>query len=180
MLGREPVALRRDVEAIQIPYGEKLALPAGSEVTVYQVLGGNYTVLTDRGMLVRIDARDADALGETAQAPSGAGAVDGSNPESVGKAVWEQLKTCYDPEIPVNIYELGLIYQVEVDDDGSVVVMMTLTSPHCPVAQSLPREVEMKVRAVPGVTSARVLVVWDPPWNPSMMSEAAKLELGMM
>ncbi|MBI4547401.1 MAG: SUF system Fe-S cluster assembly protein [Ignavibacteriae bacterium] len=93
--------------------------------------------------------------------------------------VVEALRTCFDPEIPVNIYELGLIYSVNVNDTGEVEVNMTLTSPHCPAAQSLPPEVETKVRGVQGVTSAKVNVVWDPPWNPSMMSEAAKLELGM-
>lgn len=92
--------------------------------------------------------------------------------------VIEALKTCYDPEIPVNIYELGLIYEVKVDDDGSVFIKMTLTTPHCPAAQSLPWEVEIKARGVPGVTNVTVDVVWDPPWNPTMMSEAARLQLG--
>lgn len=91
----------------------------------------------------------------------------------------EAIKTCYDPEIPVNIYELGLIYDVKVAADGGVLVVMTLTSPHCPAAQSLPREVEAKVKAVPNVSQAVVKVVWDPQWNPSMMTEAARLELGM-
>ena len=89
------------------------------------------------------------------------------------------LNTCYDPEIPVNIYELGLIYDVKVAADGGVLVVMTLTTPHCPAAQSLPREVEEKVKKVAGVTATKVQVVWDPPWNPAMMSEAARLELGM-
>ena len=93
--------------------------------------------------------------------------------------VIEALRTCFDPEIPVNIYELGLIYHVDVDDAGAVKVAMTLTSPSCPAAQSLPPEVEAKVKSVQGVSSAKVEVVWDPAWNPSMMSEAARLELGM-
>lgn len=93
--------------------------------------------------------------------------------------VIEALRTCYDPEIPVNIYEMGLIYEVKVAADGGVLVVMTLTSPHCPAAQSLPQEAETKVKRVPGVTAVAVKVVWDPPWNPGMMSEAAKLELGM-
>jgi FeS assembly SUF system protein len=91
----------------------------------------------------------------------------------------EAIRTCYDPEIPVNIYEMGLIYEVKVAADGGVLVVMTLTSPHCPAAQSLPKEVEAKVKGIPGVSAVAVQVVWDPPWNPSMMSEAAKLELGM-
>jgi len=93
--------------------------------------------------------------------------------------VIEALRTCFDPEIPVNIYELGLIYDVKVEPAGAVEVRMTLTSPHCPVAQSLPAEVEARIKEVPGVTDARVEVVWDPPWEPSRMSEAAKLQLGM-
>ena len=93
--------------------------------------------------------------------------------------VTEVLRTCFDPEIPVNIYEMGLIYEVKVAADGGVLVVMTLTSPSCPAAQSLPKEVETKIKSVPGVTAAVVKVVWDPTWNPGMMSEAAKLELGM-
>lgn len=92
--------------------------------------------------------------------------------------VIEAIRLCYDPEIPVNIYDLGLIYDVTVTPEADVLVTMTLTSPHCPAAQSLPRDVESRSKLVPGVKSVRVGVVWDPPWNPSMMSEAAKLELG--
>ncbi len=93
--------------------------------------------------------------------------------------VIESIKTCFDPEIPVNIYEMGLIYDVKVATDGGVLVVMTLTSPSCPAAQSLPKEVEAKVKGVPGVTAAVAKVVWEPTWTPSLMSEAAKLELGM-
>jgi FeS assembly SUF system protein len=93
--------------------------------------------------------------------------------------VIEAIRSCYDPEIPVNIYEMGLVYDVLVAADGGVLVVMTLTSPHCPAAQSLPKEVEEKVKAVPGVTAVKVDVVWDPPWNPDMMTEAARLELGL-
>ena len=93
--------------------------------------------------------------------------------------VIEVIRTIYDPEIPVNIYEMGLVYEVNVDDDGNVHILMTLTSPMCPVAESLPPEVEEKVAATDGVASAKVEITWDPPWDPDMMSEAAKLELGM-
>jgi FeS assembly SUF system protein len=93
--------------------------------------------------------------------------------------VREALRTCYDPEIPVDIYELGLIYDVQVNDKGEVTVTMTLTTPHCPAAQSLPQEVGMKVKAIPRVSKVTVDVVWTPTWNPSMMSEAARLQLGM-
>ncbi len=93
--------------------------------------------------------------------------------------VIEALRTCYDPEIPVNIYELGLVYEVQVDDQAGVKIIMTLTSPHCPAVQSLPREIETKAKAVPGATSVKVELVWTPPWTPALMSEAAKLELGL-
>jgi FeS assembly SUF system protein len=100
--------------------------------------------------------------------------------EGIRQRVIEELQTVYDPEIPVNIYELGLIYDVEVDDDGAARIRMTLTTPMCPAAEELPPEVETKARSVEGVTSVQLDLVWDPPWNPSMMSEAAKLELGML
>jgi FeS assembly SUF system protein len=100
--------------------------------------------------------------------------------QELERRIVDVLKTCYDPEIPVNIYELGLIYNVDLQPEGSVNVRMTLTSPMCPVAGSLPPEVEAKIRNVPGVTSAKVEVVWEPPWTPAMMSEAAKLQLNMM
>ena len=98
----------------------------------------------------------------------------------LGEKIVEALKTVYDPEIPVNIYELGLVYKVDVEDDNKVVIDMTLTSPHCPVAETLPGEVEQKVAAVEGVAGCEVKIVWDPPWNPSMMTEEAQLELGMI
>ena len=107
-------------------------------------------------------------------------AADGFEPGPIETRVVEALKTCYDPEIPVDIYELGLIYEIKVVDDGSVTVRMTLTSPACPVAGSLPGEVEGRVREVPGVRGAAVELVWDPPWNQEMMSEAAKLKLGFL
>jgi FeS assembly SUF system protein len=102
------------------------------------------------------------------------------NPETIRERVIAAIRTCYDPEIPVNIYDLGLIYDVDVDSKGAVKVEMTLTSPMCPVAGSLPPEVEDRVRGVPGVTGASVEVVWEPPWSPDLMTEAAKLELGLM
>jgi len=92
----------------------------------------------------------------------------------------DALRTCFDPEIPVNIYELGLVYDIKADPSGAVAIRMTLTTPHCPAAQSLPGEVEARARAVPGVSDVKVEVVWDPPWDPSRMSEAAKLQLGML
>ena len=101
-------------------------------------------------------------------------------PSGIEMQVIEILRTCFDPEIPVNIYELGLIYEVKVDAAGAAYIKMTLTSPQCPVAESLPPDVENRVRGIPGITAVKVEVVWEPTWNPTMMSEAAKLELGMM
>lgn len=119
---------------------------------------------------------------EADQAPAGAAAAgaDGSiDPAAVREEIINVLRTVYDPEIPVNIYDLGLVYTVEVQPSGFVSVVMTLTSPMCPVAGSLPPEVEMKVQAVPGVADARVELVWEPPWNMSMMTEAARLQLNL-
>ncbi len=113
-------------------------------------------------------------------AASSADAAAGEPGGDLYEAVIEALKEIFDPEIPVNIYDLGLIYGVEVSDEGAVEVTMTLTTPHCPVAESMPGEVEMRVSAVPGVRDAEVNLVWDPPWDPSNMSDEAKLELGML
>ncbi len=117
---------------------------------------------------MEIESKDADRIPDFKPA------------EDLKEKVIEALQSCYDPEIPVNIYELGLVYKVDVSPTGEVGIVMTLTSPACPVAGSLPPEVEAKVRAIPGVSGARVDVVWDPPWTPDKMSEAAKLQLNMM
>ena len=121
------------------------------------------------------DARPADA--EQTSGTETPGKV--FSPEEIEQGVIEALRTVYDPEIPVNVYELGLVYAVDVDQSGKVLVRMTLTSPGCPVAGSLPVEVASKARRIPGVTDAKVELVWDPPWDPSMMTEAAKLQLGI-
>jgi FeS assembly SUF system protein len=118
-------------------------------------------------------------LDTPALAPSTPGTPEAIATEAIETEVVEAIKTIFDPEIPVNIYELGLIYDIDIGDDGRVEVKMTLTSPGCPVAGSLPGEVEAKVAAVPGVSSAHIELVWDPPWNPGLMTEAAKLQLGM-
>ena len=106
--------------------------------------------------------------------------MDTINGTIIEAQVVEALRSCFDPEIPVNIYELGLIYEVKVGAEGAVAIQMTLTSPHCPAVQSLPAEIENKVRAVPGVTDVKIDLVWEPPWDPGKMSEAARLQLGMM
>ena len=110
---------------------------------------------------------------------SSAGSAESVDVDELRKSVVAQIETCYDPEIPVNIYELGLIYDIDVEPSGAVQVRITLTSPMCPVAETLPPEVEAKVRATPGVTAASVELVWDPPWSPDRMSEVARLELNM-
>ncbi|MGD9507200.1 MAG: SUF system Fe-S cluster assembly protein [Geminicoccaceae bacterium] len=128
-----------------------------------------------------VDSAMARAQAILADAPEDAATKDRqARVEETGQQIIEALRTVYDPEIPVNIYELGLIYKVDVEDDDRVLIEMTLTSPHCPVAETLPGEVEHKVAAVDGVSGCEVKVVWDPPWNPSMMTEEAQLELGMI
>lgn len=129
-----------------------------------------------------VDAAPAEAPVNAAPAPPPADAVSegAGGVQGVREKVLEVLRNTYDPEIPVNIYELGLVYEARVGDSGEVYIRMTLTSPACPVAGSLPPQVESRVRAIPGVTDVRLDLVWDPPWNPTMMSEAARLQLGMM
>lgn len=120
-----------------------------------------------------------DLKPETQETQSSVTAVEATDPADVENGIVEAVKTIFDPEIPVNIYELGLIYDIDIQDGGAVQVKMTLTSPGCPVAGSLPGEVQSKIEGVPGVSSVNVELVWDPAWNPSMMSEAARLTLGM-
>jgi len=138
-----------------------------------------------REMSVAHEPGDVNAPSEASGAGSGsapppadAGAAGGA--DAIRERIIEQLRTVFDPEIPVNIYELGLIYEVKVEDGGQVAIRMTLTSPMCPAAEQLPPEVESKTRSVAGVTGVQLDLVWDPPWNPSMMSEAARLDLGMV
>ncbi|MBI2900245.1 MAG: putative Fe-S cluster assembly protein SufT [Planctomycetes bacterium] len=180
----ELITLKRDVEAIQIPFGQRLTLPRGSEVSIHQVLGGNFTVQTDQGGLVRVDGKDADALGMEAEAAAPAPtAAEAPDLDRVVKAVWDRLKTCFDPEIPVDIVELGLVYECKVaPEEGGfgVDVRMTLTAPGCGMGPILQADAEQKIRAIAGVGRVNVELVLDPPWDPGMMSEAARLQLGMM
>jgi probable FeS assembly SUF system protein SufT len=185
MKTQERVTLRRECEAIQIPSGNIITLPAGSAVRIMQSLGGMYTVMTGNGYLVRIADTDADALGKepTAASPTAATAAAG-RPEEIEQLVWEQLRTCYDPEIPVNIVDLGLVYHCQVTpvpQGGNMVeVKFTLTAPGCGMGAVLQADIESKILSVPGVEDVDVEVVFDPPWNQNMMSEVAKLELGML
>ncbi|HXN40416.1 MAG TPA: putative Fe-S cluster assembly protein SufT [Myxococcaceae bacterium] len=180
----ETAALQRDVEGTEIPGGDKVVLSKGSPVTVIQSLGGSYTVLTEQGFMVRVDGKDSDALGEKyvkAQAEPKPQPPEGPFEES---QVWDQLRTVYDPEIPVNIVDLGLVYKCEskpLPDGGyRVDVQMTMTAPGCGMGGVLKEDIRHKVLGLSGVKEADVEVVWEPPWDPSRMSEAARLQLGWM
>ena len=175
------IELSRDCEAIQIPQGTTVTLPAGTRVAVTQSLGGSYTVATEAGYLFRITDANADAIGyESAPTP----ASDATANELNEAVVWDQLKTCYDPEIPVNIVDLGLIYDctIERQENGkaSVSVKMTLTAPGCGMGPTIAAEARMRIESIPGVETANVELVWDPPWDQSMISEAGKMKLGLI
>ncbi len=177
-----PRTLSRDVTATQIPSGDKTPLPAGTTLRITQTLGGNFTVQTDFG-LFRIDARDGDALGETvasgevAAQPLASGAPDPA-------AVWDQLRKVYDPEIPVNIVDLGLVYSMDISQQAGgghkVDVAMTLTAPGCGMGPAIAADAKDKILLVPGVADADVRITWEPPWNQSMISEEGKMKLGLI
>ena len=145
--------------------------------------GGTYTVMTETGLLVQIAGKDADAIGQEV-VPSPTGSTGGTGEEPIEKLVWKQLKTCFDPEISVNIVDLGLVYHCGVtpltEGGNKVEVRFTLTAPGCGMGDVLRRDIESKLRSVPGVIETNIQVVFDPPWNASLMSEAAKLQLGLM
>jgi len=179
----EQVTLSREVEAIQVPTGDRMKLPAGTTGTITQALGGTYTIITNDSYMVRIQAKDADAIGkEVDGAPQEKPAPE--KPEDVEEAVWDVLRTVYDPEIPVNIADLGLVYGCRVkpaESGGSrVEIEMTLTAPGCGMGDVLKAEVEQKLDDLPGVDEYDVQLVFDPPWDYSMIPDAAKLTLGMM
>jgi probable FeS assembly SUF system protein SufT len=182
MTDEKPISLKRDCAAIMIPSGERVTLTAGSTVWVTQALGGGFTLMTDHGYMVRIDGADAEVLGMT---PGGFAAYgEAAKPEeSVEERVWSQLRSCFDPEIPVNIVDLGLIYDCRAEALGSgghkVTVRFTLTAQGCGMGQFLKEDIRKKLLAVPGVSEADVDLVWDPPWNQSMISPKAKHQLGI-
>jgi probable FeS assembly SUF system protein SufT len=181
MVTREARTLSRDVEVAAIPYGDRITLAAGTSVFITQALGGSYTAMTDHGYLVRVEGQDADAIGEEPVRPL---TEDDRRGRTTQELAWDQLKTCFDPEIPVNIVDLGLVYKCEVEpvegDGEKVKVEFTLTAPGCGMGDFLRQDVQQKLLAIPGVKEADVQVVLDPPWDQGMMSDAARLQLGLM
>ncbi|SDU00157.1 probable FeS assembly SUF system protein SufT [Verrucomicrobium sp. GAS474] len=178
----QSLPLSREVTAIRIPGGDSHLLPVGTEVVITQALGDTFTVaVPSLGGLFRIAGTDADALGRTAVTEAQA-LPEG---QTLEEAAWEKLKNCYDPEIPVNIVDLGLVYTLEIAPDaegkGSVIsAQMTLTAPGCGMGPSIAADARAKLLTLPGVTEAQVAVVWDPPWGPDRITEAGKKKLGMV
>jgi probable FeS assembly SUF system protein SufT len=186
MTSNDPIKISRDIEAVEIPAGTRMTLEKDSEVWITQSLGGSYTVRTNLGFLARISGNDADALGLEKTADEEANKADKApaTKEDVEKRIWEELANVYDPEIPVNVVDLGLIYECKVHplSEGTykVAITMTLTAPGCGMGDVLRQDAETRIAGLPGVTVSEVNMVIDPPWNPSLMSEAARLQLGMM
>jgi len=183
MQTNEPVTLSRDVEAAVIPVGTKVTLQKGQLAYVTQSLGGSYTVVVN-GNMFRIEGKDADSLGIEASQPAAARPAGApATPEQLEKQVWDAMKTCFDPEIPVNIVDLGLIYDCKVTPLGEgshkVDVKMTLTAPGCGMGPMLAQDVQNKLLSIESIDEANVELVWDPQWNQGMMSEAARLQLGL-
>lgn len=175
-MANQIVALTRDCPATQIPRGDRHLLSAGTPVGITQTLGGSYTVTTGYGYLMRIDAKDADALGlePASQAES--------SMEFSEQSVWDQLKTVYDPEIPVNIVDLGLVYTcviTEADGGHNIAITRSMTAPGCGMGAVLQADIQRKLADLPTVKTVHVEVVFDPPWTPRLMSEATRLQLGL-
>ena len=177
----EPVQFERDCAAVLVPQGDSVTLPAGSYGYITQALGGSYTVFVE-GNLFRIAGKDGDAIGkEPAESLS---LPDNASDEEVEQLVWKQLRTCFDPEIPFNIVDLGLVYEANLrqreDGQREVEVKMTLTAPGCGMGEILVDDVRNKLELIPTIAEADVELVFDPPWGRHMMSEAARLETGML
>jgi probable FeS assembly SUF system protein SufT len=174
------IELKRECEGIEIPSGIRRVLPVGTMLRISQFLGSSYTVVSEIGYMCRIDAKDADALG----LPITNAQEEGETPQTAFSEalIWDQLKTVYDPEIPVNIVDLGLIYSCDItarEDGGKRLdVRMSMTAPGCGMGNVLRADVESKLSRLPEVKEVNVQVVFDPPWHPGLMSEAARLQLG--
>ncbi len=176
----EPITLSRACEVIEIPSGIRATLPAGAVVRIMQSLAGSRTVATDRGYMYRVEAKDADAIGlSNAAMTQEPGVWEGPLSDQM---VWDQLKTVYDPEIPVNIVDLGLVYSCVIapleEDRSRIHIKMSMTAPGCGMGNVLKADVERKLSRLPDVKEVHVEVVFDPPWHPGLMSDAAKLQLG--
>ena len=181
MIDNKIITVTRDCDAVLVPVGDKVKLLKGTKVRITQSLGGDYT-LNVGGNLIKISGLDSDAIGidrEIDEAQDFAG-ITVANEDMI----WNQLRTCYDPEIPVNIVELGLIYKLDIHDEStnsiSVQIDMTLTAPGCGMGPVIAADVDTKVSSLPGISDVTVNVVWNPVWDQSMMSEEAKLQLGML
>ncbi len=177
----EPFSLQRDVDAVIIPAGERLILREGTAGFITQALGGSFTVYVE-GNLFHIAGTDADALGKEPVEPPEV--PENATDEDIETVIWQQLKTCYDPEIPINIVDLGLIYRCDIttmpNGQRSVNVDMTLTAPGCGMGEILVQDAQEKIAIVPTVADVMVELVFDPPWNQSMMSDEARLQTGLM
>jgi probable FeS assembly SUF system protein SufT len=179
--GHEPIVVNRDVKAVIVPAGVEVRLKTGTVGYMTQALGGSFTIYVE-GNLFRIAGIDGDAIGKEPILPPELPA--GASDEDVNRVVWDQLRTCFDPEIPINIVDLGLVYECNIapNPDGTrdVFVKMTLTAPGCGMGEVLVADVRDKLKLIPTIRNADVEFVFDPPWNQSMMSEAARLQTGMM
>lgn len=177
----EPIEISRDVDAVIIPAGETLKLRAGTSGFITQALGGSFTIYVE-GNLFRIAGADADAIGKEPVPPPEI--PENATDEDIEGVIWEQLKTCYDPEIPVNIVDLGLIYECRIKPLGngerSVSIEMTLTAPGCGMGDILVQDAQEKVAVIPTIADVSVELVFDPPWHVGMMSDEARLQTGMM
>jgi probable FeS assembly SUF system protein SufT len=179
----QAIELRRGVVSTRIPHGDSFPLPEGAVVEVVQMLGGNFTVETREGRLLRIDAKDADALGLEGMVPETAANKAGAPVAVEQEAVLEELRSVYDPEIPINVVDLGLIYRCDLSDTPSgkrVEIDMSMTAPGCGMGDILREDVRGTLEALPGVSEVSVEIVWEPPWDSSRMSDAAKLQLGWL
>ena len=179
------VEVERDIETVLIPDGVTSSLNKGAIVYLQQVLGGMFTVQTDNGYLMRIDGRDADAIGQPIPEDRRQVSEEDVHAKGIKAVVIEQLRTCYDPEIPINIVDLGLIYEIEMGEhmEGAgipVRIEMTLTAPGCGMGEILKNDIEKKIQEIPGVGDVVVDLVFDPPWESGLMTEAAKLQLGFL
>jgi probable FeS assembly SUF system protein SufT len=181
-MNSDPVILSRDVEAAIVPAGTRVTLQKGEQASITQSLGGSYTVIVN-GNMFRIDGKDGDALGlQVVAKPASSGAP--VTQELLEKEIWNQLKSCYDPEIPVNIVDLGLIYDCHLSplapNSYKADVKMTLTAPGCGMGPVLAQDVQNRLLSLEAIDDVSVELVWDPPWNQGMMTEAAKLQLGLL